>query len=425
MQLVALYKQILESIGLQVEDNDYVSMDLGGEKTPCNVTIGEESKRLVLPTQAILKEGNWTARVAFHPLCENVNLQESPVLKKLRTLINLRLNAVASVVLMELMTIAVNTDYHSKLSATASKYLSHVPDVDEKTLTALTKVLQKISTDGPHRLVNVYLRRGGQWKGNDVSRLAAVNFPILDAFDDDQLEIFGVKMRKKDKVAIGNLFNYVFPKAAEAGHYSYGSNSMIAPYFHALVRAYAKVAKQLNDVLTRYRKHIEAADELIANLDWVEMTDDLSVYRDLIPRLNGNDGTRQDGEAPMLDAMPKVGTVGVGNVTAPGVVTPTAAPSPTASGNALTWDDVVRSRQQHSPQGQPGWQPPAWNQPQPAPPARSARDMPRPVNQWGQQMPYGQAQPINQWNQPQPVNQWGQPQQPGWGQGSTLYPSNI
>ena len=285
--LVDLYTEVIKSLGMEVDAEGLVSMDLGdGNKIPSNIG----NKRMVIPTQELLRNGDFSGVVAFHPMAESVSRGESEVLKKYKNLINFRLTTIISCLLTELMEIAVNKDYHSKLTPTQSGLIQKIADVDAKTLESLIKILNKVSHTGENRLVSIYLKRGGTLNEAKYSRLAVANFPIADEFDNEDQKIFGVKLRVKDHKAIVSLFNYILPDAADMNTYSHGSNSMAAPYFHALSKSFIKVATQLNKVTKLFKKHLDSPNSLNVNVDWEESMEDLSIYRDVIPTLDGNVG---------------------------------------------------------------------------------------------------------------------------------------
>lgn len=291
MDILQLYKEILTSLHMSSDDQGLISLDMAGEKFPayCN------KKRLVLPTQEVLRQAQWENSVAFHPLSENILRGESAVLKKLRSMISFRISEVTSCLMTELVGIAADNEYHKKLTPTQSEFLSLVPQVDHKTCEAFEKVFDATSTDGEHRLVSVYLKRGGTWKGEKYSRVAVVAFPITDEFGNDQAEVFGVKMRKKDKKVMEDLFEFIIPHSKGLEEYSFGSNSMTAPYMHAMLMAYVKVAKQLNKIVHKYRKHLDNPDQLHIDLAFEDKLGNLGVYKDLIPTLAGNDGEAVQG----------------------------------------------------------------------------------------------------------------------------------
>lgn len=291
MKLDQLYKEILLSLGLQINEDNLVSMVVEGTELPCMC----QEKRLALPTTDVLRAADWGNVMAFHPLSENALRGESPVLKTLRKLINYRLTAIISVLATELLEIAVNSDYHSKLSPTQSEFLDNLSAVDGKTVKALNGVLTALDT-GDAKIVSIYLKRGGSLKGDKHTRLAVTAFPLVEELDEDTAEVFGVKMRKKDVKALRALFDYILPNAEKLETYSHGSNSLMAPYFDALIHAYINVAKQLNKVTRRFKKHLGNPAAIMVDLGWEEHVEDLSKFRDMIPVLEGNDGEVVEGK---------------------------------------------------------------------------------------------------------------------------------
>lgn len=299
--VVEMYSTILKSVGMTIDEDGRVSMDLGeGNVYPS--TVGD--KRLTLPTGELLRSGDFAGLVAFHPMAENIYRGESQVLKKFRDLVNFRLTTIISCLMTELMEIAVNKDYHHKLSPKQAAFMKGMGDVDSRTLDALTKVLNSISHKGEHRLVSIYLKRGGVLNDAKYSRLAVVSFPITEDFDNEEHRIFNHKLRVKDYKAIKALFNYIVPNGWSIQTYSYGSNSMAAPYFHALSKGFIKVANVLNEITKLFKKHLDNPAALLVDTSWEESLEDLSIYRDIIPSLEGNDGEASvsDKEQAKLEA---------------------------------------------------------------------------------------------------------------------------
>jgi len=285
--LLNFYRGILKSLFLGVTDDGLIYMDLDGTKLP--VGIGSNSN-LILPTPRVLKEANWNEYVAFHPLCENVYRGESVVLKKLKYLINLRLTSVISRLLMELAELAVDEDSAEKLTPQQKELFTCLPKADKKTVAKFSKVLNASTTTGHNRLVNIYVKRGGKYKGEEYSQVAVTTFPVREYFDNEENAIFDVKLgNKRDMAGFKALFDYIVPLESEE-QYNHGSRSFVAPRFDALMNAYLKVAKQLNSVTWLFRKHLENYNELMINHEWESHLSELAVYRDLIPTLEGNDG---------------------------------------------------------------------------------------------------------------------------------------
>lgn len=282
-QLTDLYQAILISLGLQINEQGVVELMEGD--TPRPVTVS--GRKLILPTTEVLRSYNPEYHIAFHPLSESVVRGQSPVIKKLRQIAMFRVQASLQLLLEELMKVAADPSKHSKLPPAAVEMLRAVPDADAKTAEVIEDVLGKVNGE-EYKLVNFYLRQGGMVGGQVVQRATIVTFPFMKEFENAEHQMFGVKMRKKDRVAIQALFNWVLPNAHDTDTYSFGSNSATAPYFHALIHAYIKMAERINEVAKHFKKLLPP--EIHIPLEFAKDVHDLTPYRDLLPALSGNDG---------------------------------------------------------------------------------------------------------------------------------------
>lgn len=290
MVIEQFYGKLLEACGLAVDESGSVYIPDPDGVVP--MTIGGQS--LVLPTREVLAKADWKSNIAFHPCSESIIRKESKVLKKLRELVVARTYLITTELMLLLMQMAVDTDCHKSMSPEQSNYLSLLPTVDAKTMKALTSVINASSRDGDHRLISLFIKRSGLWNGSEYRRVAVVTFPILDAHSDNEAQIFGVKMRKGDKQAILSLFEYIYPGCRETGKYSFGSNEMAAPNFHALGYSFAGLLEKLNDKVALFKEFIPSAEEYLSNLDWVEGLESIAKYRAAVPALAGNDGEPLD-----------------------------------------------------------------------------------------------------------------------------------
>lgn len=372
MELTELYTRQLGAMGAPVNEDDVVELDLGDQRLPLHIS----DMPVMVPTRDKLREQNQSQRVYFHPLAENVLRGESPVLRKLRELATFKLTAVLSELSIQLMELAADTDRHSKLSPKQIELLAAIPNVDAKTVTALEKVISASSVVDDHRLVSIYLKRGGTFNGEKMSRVAVVDFPILtNAEDEEPTMLFGVKMRVKDKTSILALFHAILGEEVD-GVYNYGTRSPVAPYYCSLIHAFANVAEALNKIIKRFKKTLDLAD-LVIDLSWVDHAQDLTPYRDLIPSLPMNEGDVSDAGTGG-----NTGTAATSGIVAAGTPSPVQqAPSPQQpeswprydgqapvtqqphypaqqapqqdSGNTVSWQSVVSNNQQLQQQIQP------------------------------------------------------------------------
>lgn len=291
MNIIELYESMLKSVNFVCDDNHMISYVIGNNKVPVQVS----GKRLVLPTHDVLSNPDWNTTIAFHPLSEAIIRGESPVFRKLKIACLSRLTTVATCLITELMGIAVDHDYHKKLSPTQNEFLDLLPNVKEETLTKLEKLLDVVSIDGDHRFVNMYIKRGGEYKGKKYQRVCITDFPLIQELRSEGTYACGVNLGSlKNKRAILALVNYVLPDA-EGETYSFGSNSLAAPNLHALMTSYAKIATKLNKITNLFKKHLDNPAELHIELGFDKHIGDLAQYRDLIPSLSGNEGDVGEG----------------------------------------------------------------------------------------------------------------------------------
>lgn len=290
-ELVKLYSDILKSLGLTVDDKGMVFMPIDG----VNHIFNCNKKRLVLPTNDILRASQWNELIAFHPLSENIVRGVSPVLEKTRTVAVHRLTQIIADLMMGLIALAADTDAHKTLDPNQARFLKLVPEADATTVANFRKIITTM-VDNNHQLINIYLKRGADINGQKFNRGAIVTFPVLAELTKDSKEVYGITLRAADKAAFIAILEYLVPEMGVLNKYSVGSSSMVAPYFDSLVRAFVNVAKMLNSVTERFASKLETADgnpiqdSCYVNLTWFGSFDQLARYKDLIPVLEGNDG---------------------------------------------------------------------------------------------------------------------------------------
>jgi hypothetical protein len=388
-------------------------------ETPCLIN----GKRVVLPTDAILRAGTLEGMIAFHPLSEHTLRGESEIIKFLRKMIKFRLASVSSQLLIELMCIAADPEQHEDLSPRQAAYLQSVPDANDKTVKALSKLLQTHFDD----LFNVYLKRPDDRDNDTFRRVAAVSFPLWDELNTAGSKVYEVECGSvKNKKTIAALFEYVFPNPEGPDEWSVGSNNGVAPYFDSLMKCYLGIGRHLAKLVYKYRKYLDHPDLQRSTLDWEEGLDNLDRWKILIPPLPGNEGALAKGEKEAVPAAPKSRSPGfrpdfqsAANQTTtaspevvdtpPWEVQPEPAIQPTASamppvnldsGAGLNWRDVMQHR--------------------PAPVQGPAYGGAHTQSHTTFQMGSPSNPPQTQWGTPvQQPGHWGQPaqqptQQPGW-----------
>lgn len=291
------YTKILNSVGIRVM-NGVCEYDMGDNEF---IPLTVKGKTLVLPTKEHLSNPNWDAKQPFHPLCESVITKDSVVFNKLKDLMTTQIFSQMSLLLYRLSGITADVEQHKKLTIAQSKVLDCAPEADDKFTVTVGKVVMKTEPlKGTHRLVSLVVSRNKVLGDREYTRVGRAAFMIFKDLMKNQDDIFGVKLRKKDKTYLINLLKYILPDIIDDDGYAIGSSSGIAPNFHALCSVYAKVMKDLNSKLKLFK--FDTID-----VDWASELDNLNKYKGLVPILPGNKGEDEVSQKPTL-SRPEVTT---------------------------------------------------------------------------------------------------------------------
>ena len=310
-QLNDHYRKVLGSMSIFADADGLLSLlvndiNVGESNTvPCTIALAgeKEQRRLVMPTQERLSSGKWDGVVAFHPLSENMLRGESDVIKLMRKMVLFRVQMVTAELMMQLMTIAANPETHAELSPRAAEFLTLVPEADASTLKGISKLLD-------HHLdkfVSIYLKRNGVHKGVEYRRLGVVSFPIWEELNTKGSKVYDQEMGSaRNKKTIAALFAYIFPNPEDTDAWTFGVNADVAPYYVALLTAYHHLIQVLNARSWVHRKHLQGVDVLRIDDEFFKEMDQLPLWKDAIPPLEGNRGATAKGEKEQQPAQVSV-----------------------------------------------------------------------------------------------------------------------
>lgn len=287
LQLTTFYKGILNALSCTIDDsNGFVTYSPpGAQPAPCMVN----DKRLILPINDALRAYNAAQQQAFHPLCESTVRGQSPVFSKLHALVAARLHSVLCITLRGLMDIAYDKTTHQRLTPKQMPLIQMLSDVDQKTSDALNAVIRVTDPLGTNRIISVFMHSQPKLD-KPYRRACMISFPILNELAKPEHDIYGQRMRKKDKDAIAALLLYVLSDCDKPHYYSVGTNADIAPFFDCLMRGFIKVQRDLNNIIKQYRDFIPMADLFTSDLDWEGELSNTSFLSKQIPVLTGNEG---------------------------------------------------------------------------------------------------------------------------------------
>ena len=274
-KLLDLYTSLLKVAGLRANADGYISAVLEDQSIP--ILINE--KRLALPTQTNLNDAFKKDLYIFHPLSENiVEHKESAELARYRKALNIRNNYIFSLLCSELLVLCLDKAKHASLNPDQLEFLLQIKEIDDKTVETFNIVRRNMGMDDIKKcFVNIYLKRNGKVKSTIYNHAAIVSFPFYDELtNDDNKTVFGVTVRKKDKLIYKALVEFLMPNIQVKDHFNYGSTSNIAPFLDALMAAEKEIASRLNYIIVLFKDYISNADELIYDSKWVTVFDNLN-----------------------------------------------------------------------------------------------------------------------------------------------------
>lgn len=298
-KLEKLYKDILSFAGFEVKDDGELLITMGDRTFPADI----DGKLLRFPCKEALNAFDPEKHVIFHPLREFVNRGESDVVRKLRRVINVRLNLATLSLIDGLMTILSNPAMHAKMNPQQRELLKTVDVVDEVLRGKFMSMAPVAFAASPDCLfTNIYTKKAGVYQGTRHARVGIVNFPILS----DRPEAFA-KLKPADWEKIKQVITFIFPDLTGEEFNSF-SDHVDCPWIDCLLRTSANVAGRINELWGIYEKFIvDEANVIRFDMDWVDDFENLAEYKKeiaMIPSQRGNEGERDD--ANVVDVKPTV-----------------------------------------------------------------------------------------------------------------------
>ena len=293
-ELLELYKNVLGALDCSISSDGLVSFVTPHCNEPVYVV---EGKRLALPTDDITRNLVHGNLAAFHPLSEVIVLGQSQVIMTLRQLVN---ESLTHKILSTILGIAMAVSRDAKFTAKQTEYIKDLEKIDEKTVKFLSKIVESIDTGSSNRVINVFLKHGGILHDIQYKRICTVSFPLYTAVINATDTVYGVHGRKQDIRLLKALLEKLFPNIGMHDAYSFGTNSLTAPYFHVLLGGFKHVVEDLNRITSKFRKIIEeyTGTNPHVNLEYIETYGEGTDFKDIIPPLELNKGTDNSAKTP-------------------------------------------------------------------------------------------------------------------------------
>jgi hypothetical protein len=302
IQLLDVYRSMAAFTAMEVTDDGYFRMDIGeGEYLP---VIAKDGKPVVLPLVERLRDARVNEHEVFHLLSETsaAKANSTDLMTRYRHWAINRINIVIGGLGTSLLRIAADKELCKRLKPDQAEFMQLVVEADTDAADAFDKISELAAK--PNQLQRVfttlYVRPAAVLDGKSYNRVASVNFPFFEELHklEEELaehkaapkakkgtkpesEVFGVKLRGKDRSAFLGLMQYLIPNLDTKHAYDLGSNSRIAPAMDAMMRAFLPMARHLNDVMEVFKgldpRMDRSLEEMTFDLDWAEAFENLDV----------------------------------------------------------------------------------------------------------------------------------------------------
>lgn len=291
--LLKHYQNLLLNISIYVDEQGLCYSKKNG--TDIQIPTVIENRRLTLPTQQMLSNPDFDKLICFHPFSESIVRGESEMITWMKDRMAIRLSTMLSIMVMDFAAMAASGDIQKKLTTDQLSTIQTFGDADEKTLENISTLSEAI-VRGKGQWIHLYLRHSGKHGDKQAKRFCKVTFPVYKELLEENAKVCGVTLRVKDRKFLKAVLEYIFDKIGTEDAYSYGSNSEIAPYYHALIHGYAKVGVPMSSRIYLFRKHMEKiANTRIHTEGWLDTFEEASVAAKFVPSMPFNIGIGGQG----------------------------------------------------------------------------------------------------------------------------------
>lgn len=305
-KLVQFYEEVLKSISIFTvnKDGELVLPGVqGAADKPVQVQLHDGTVgTITLPTDRVLKEGNFDGRVLFHPACEQMNRGNSEVLNRLQHIILLQMKF--SYVALMTDIVRMSADKEAIESMKYSMGESAIVDalngpLSKDAVKYWTAIGDAINADKTGKaFIGLSLRKGAKHNGEVYNAVAKVNFNILNQKTDTYFDLKCGSKKGADSI------KYMIENIILTDNFVTASQSTVAPRLISLLTMYGKFVIWYNNLRTRLNKSAVSAQPISSG--WIDNISIISEWKHWLPQtFEGNQGQLTDGEVeahrPNLD----------------------------------------------------------------------------------------------------------------------------
>ena len=259
--LIETYKSWLASVGIVSDNQGFLSTQLTAGEPLKPWTV--DSKRAVLPVDEQLKQHDWSNRIGFHPLLQNLTGGESRVMEKFRDRMNGYSDFMFGMLLRDIAGLALKGgQLHQDLSPAQAAYLGPFKEADEKFYQLVEGLLttKRVSKKN-HEFIRFQVIKGRVWQGQKRKQVAVMHFPLYEQLpaDGKGTTLLNFKLRQKDVRMLREMYEFLFDRIREEHAYEVGSDSTIGPSIESLMAVYGMYTEVQNHAVSILEPVIQSA----------------------------------------------------------------------------------------------------------------------------------------------------------------------
>lgn len=281
------YRSQLVDLDLVVEEDGKVSFKSDGDVMPLMIA----NERVTLPLRNVIKDPDLKGIALYHPLSEQFSTALPPILNGLKGYIQLNLTMKYMAGIVGIAELLADTSRHSKLTSKVGKIVKNFGNIDDKSVKSIGSLLGKISSAPEKRLVNILMTPAE----DGALRSTIITSPIVDlmreALDNNEIEVHGVKFRRKDFAQVVELFELVVGSKDGSSKQVFNSSDRIAAYYDSLMMGFKACAEHWNYLHGLFSKVAPIFKEAGSySLEWGDAVEDFanfaSTHASIVPTAN-------------------------------------------------------------------------------------------------------------------------------------------
>lgn len=292
---------ILEAMGCSIEPDEAIMMVYQNNKYPVKV----DNKQVYLPTTEALEVIDLNnERAFFNPACEAISSKETEMDKTIRKLMTACVHQYFQI-LPEVLFIVASKKSSKTLPSKVQEQLESIKIPNTQIRNEIINLISKISMETEvegidTRIIHFSVTRGGKTlDGDNIHFKCVPSFPYYTELyrvlnqnshlkDSDTIIFAEQKYTLKSAKTIIALFDMIIPSVQDTSALEGIAVLPVAARLTAMLSSFGLVAKEINGVISRFRKEFNERLIYDINTEWLENLDELTDLYRLVPALDYN-----------------------------------------------------------------------------------------------------------------------------------------